>query len=292
MLAESGGTAADRVRPEKGGACRCWCSPGHGKGWSVIHKVNRVSVTVLDNWGNGGRNFTRTIPFDQLREVMSAAEVERKRAAGLLAPSANGLGFYLLDAPPAAPREKPVPDAQAQKFAALAEALREGVTVVRAPNLFPTPPEIARRLVELADIRPGMRVLEPSAGTGSLVRVIRETCPEADLTAVEINPQLAAALSGMVPRVECADFLAVGEDLGKFDRVVMNPPFERGADLDHIKCALALLAPGGRLVAVCANGQRQREELGEVCTRWIDLPAGAFQEQGTGVNTAIVVLDN
>jgi hypothetical protein len=32
MLAESGGTAADRVKPEKGGACRCWCSPGHGKG--------------------------------------------------------------------------------------------------------------------------------------------------------------------------------------------------------------------------------------------------------------------
>jgi hypothetical protein len=42
---------------------------------------------------------------------------------------------------------------------------------------------------------------------------------------------------------------------------------------------------------VCANGPRQREELGEVCTQWIDLPAGSVQ-QGTGVNTAIVVLDN
>jgi precorrin-6B methylase 2 len=292
MLAESGGTATDRVKPEKGGACRCRCSPGHGKGWSVIQKVNRVSVTVLDNWGNGGKDFTWTIPFDQLREVMTAAEVEAKRAAGLLAASASGLGFYLLDAPLPAPRPTQAADAQAEKFAALAEALREGVKVVSAPNLFPTPPEIARQVVKLSTIEPGQRILEPSAGTGSLVRAIQEAHEGADITAVEINPQLAAGLSGMVRRCECADFLEIGEDLGQFDRIVMNPPFERGSDLDHIKHAFALLAPGGRLVAVCANGPRQREELGEVCSQWIDLPAGSFKEQGTNVNTAIVVLDN
>jgi hypothetical protein len=50
--------------------------------------------------------------------------------------------------------------------------------------------------------------------------------------------------------------------------------------------------PGGRLVAVCANGPRQREELGEVCSRWIDLPHGSFKSEGTSVSTAIVVLDN
>ena len=37
---------------------------------------------------------------------------------------------------------------------------------------------------------------------------------------------------------------------------------------------------------------RDSEELGEVCTQWIDLPSGSFREQGTSVNTAIVVLDN
>jgi hypothetical protein len=39
--------------------------------------------------------------------------VEARRAAGLLADSAGGLGFYLLDAPPPARREKPAPDARA-----------------------------------------------------------------------------------------------------------------------------------------------------------------------------------
>jgi hypothetical protein len=40
-----------------------------------------------------------------------------------------------------------------------------GVQVVIAPQLFPTPPGLADRMVALADIRPGQQVLEPSAGT-------------------------------------------------------------------------------------------------------------------------------
>jgi 16S RNA G1207 methylase RsmC len=114
------------------------------------------------------------------------------------------------------------------------------------------------------------------------------------VTAVEINHALAEALRARYPRctVRCADFLALGEELGQFDRVVMNPPFGRGADIEHIKHASRKLRPGGRLVAVCANGPRQQEVMGEICSAWIELPAGSFQDQGTGVNAAIVVLDN
>jgi hypothetical protein len=93
MLAQDGGTVADRTGPEKGGACQCWASPRGG--WSYIQKVNKVSVTVLDNWGNGGGNFTRTIPFDKLTAVMTAAEVQSARDAGRLIESADGTGFYL-----------------------------------------------------------------------------------------------------------------------------------------------------------------------------------------------------
>jgi tRNA G10 N-methylase Trm11 len=44
-----------------------------------------------------------------------------------------------------------------------------GVQIVIVPQLFPTPPELADRMVELADIRPGQQVLEPSAGTGRIM---------------------------------------------------------------------------------------------------------------------------
>ena len=191
MLAASGGIVADRVKPERGGACRCWASPRGG--WSIIQKVNTVSVTVLDNWGNGGKNFTRTIPFDKLTGVMSKAEVDAKRAAGLLADSHSGIGFFVLDAPP--PAAKPRAEPERTKFDDLAEALKAGVKVVSAPQLFPTPPDLAARVVELADIQPGHTVLEPWAGTGNLVRAIRDAAPEAIITAVEINRELAQALA-------------------------------------------------------------------------------------------------
>jgi hypothetical protein len=101
MLAESGGTVADRNKPEKGGACQCLYSPGYKDGWSYIQKVNRISVTVLHSYSQGGRVFRQIIPFDKIRAVMSAAEVQAKRDAGLLVESDDKIGFFVLDAPPA-----------------------------------------------------------------------------------------------------------------------------------------------------------------------------------------------
>ena len=110
MLAESGGTVADRTRPEAGGACKCWASPRGG--WSYIVKVNRVSVTVYDNWGNGGNHFTRTIPFDKLAAVMTRGDVEAARAEGRImdaAPDSEGRvnGFILREGAPASEFQEP-----------------------------------------------------------------------------------------------------------------------------------------------------------------------------------------
>jgi protein-L-isoaspartate O-methyltransferase len=116
------------------------------------------------------------------------------------------------------------------------------------------------------------------------------------VVAFEINPTLAEGLkqSGLAQTVICADFLdcvAVDE---KFDAVLMNPPFANGDDIQHITHALTMLKPGGRLVAICANGPRQQAALGPLVTQyggtWEDLPAGTFKASGTGVNTALIVL--
>lgn len=71
MLGESGGLASDQVKPERGGAVKCWSTRG---GYEEIVKVNAKSVTIMDDWGNGGRRFARNIPFDKLQEVKSRAE--------------------------------------------------------------------------------------------------------------------------------------------------------------------------------------------------------------------------
>jgi hypothetical protein len=319
MLADAGGTVAERTGPEKGGACKCWASPRGG--WSYIVKVNKVSVTVLDNWGNGGNSFTRTIPLDKLAAVMTKAEVEQARTDGRLVELApDGLGkvegFVLLEtAPepttsdgPSACRSWKEPNVPAEAVPAVAEvvpapeltrsdvdamraSLKAGVAVVSAPQLFPTPAALARRMAALADIPPGARVLEPSAGTGNLLAAILEEYGPTDLVAVETHHALAKSLRSYgFADVRCADFLTCNGDLGTFDRIVMNPPFTNGADVRHILHARHMLRPGGRLVALCANGPRQRDALLPLADSWEDLPDGSFSEAGTNVRVALLTL--
>jgi len=284
MLEESGGIIAEQVKPERGGACKCWASPRGG--WSLIQKVNKISVTVLDNRGNGGRDFTRIIPFDKLASVMSTADVGRAREAGFLV-AETAIGFYLVTGPAEVPPAITEAAPAASAFEALRETVKAGVQVVTAPQLFPTPADIAALMVEKLELEPGMSVLEPSAGTGNLIRALPGGI--GSVTAVEVNRELCRLLHPLVPRVVCADFLSCSLDtLGRFDRVIMNPPFANGADIKHIQHAMGFLKPGGRLVALYANGPRQREAFRQ-SGESIDLPPDSFKAEGTGVNVALLV---
>lgn len=195
---------------------------------------------------------------------------------------------------PPAPRA-PRPESEArQRAQLLKEAIKGGVQVVAAPQLFPTPREIADMMVEMADLQPGLCVLEPSAGTGNLVRAVLDTV-DTEVLAYEINRPLCSQLERQFPgfklQVRCRDFLEVTDFQGSYPRVIMNPPFVDGADVAHIKHAITMLAPGGRLVALCADGERQREELKPIATTWEPLPEGSFKSQGTSVRVAMLTID-
>jgi protein-L-isoaspartate O-methyltransferase len=286
MLEADGGTATDKIGPEKGGAVKCRASV---RGcWSYIQKVNKVSVTVLDNWGNGGKNFTRTIPFDKCFAIMTAAQVQEARRAGRLVETSCKTGFGLCDEVPKLPVQKQA-DPQKTEFDAMRETLKTGVQVISADQLFPTPASLARRMVQIASIQPGQRVLEPSAGTGAIASEIARNTG-GTLLCVEINRALADGLTRNGYVVECADFLQCNGQLGAFDRIVMNPPFANGQDIAHIKHALTLLNPAGILVALCANGPRQQTELQPMADQWTSLEPGTFKESGTMVSAALLVI--
>lgn len=188
------------------------------------------------------------------------------------------------------------------RIAALAAGLKAGVKVAVAPQLFPTPPELAQRMAELARLFSGARVLEPSAGTGALLQAITQAAEEIlsgtrpRVTAIEINPRLADELRRRnFPStiVHTGDFLeteaAIAALPDLYDRVLMNPPFNNGADITHIKLALRFLKIGGRLVGICANGPRQKAELQPLTSMWEELPAGTFE--GTNVRTVLLTID-
>ena len=173
-----------------------------------------------------------------------------------------------------------------------------GVKAVTAHDLYPTPVHIAELMVAYADIRPGDRVLEPSAGTGAVVGAMGGKMfghdPERGwVHAVEINSDLCAHLRKNYPltHVHHSDFLQWRpEAVHQFDRVLMNPPFSGGADIKHIEHAFAMLKPGGVLVAICANGPRQRAAFMDRAEHWEDLPDGTFKSAGTMVRSALFTL--
>jgi phospholipid N-methyltransferase len=206
-------------------------------------------------------------------------------------------------APPTAPEE-------ASKFDAMKRTLRAGISVVAAPQLFPTPMDLARRMVDEAGICDGDRVGEFHAGTGNLVRALRESGKAMHIVMVEINRQLCEGLNQFATartpeqpqsgEVICADFLTLkpgaGESgcIGLFDAIVINPPFENAVDIKHITHARRFLKPGGRMVAICAGGPRQHDQLRPLVERlggwWEPLEAGTFQNAGTNVHTVLLFL--
>ncbi|MCZ6054159.1 class I SAM-dependent methyltransferase, partial [Escherichia coli] len=99
------------------------------------------------------------------------------------------------------------------------------VAEIRAESqLFVTPAPVCDRLVTLAEISNRDHILEPSAGTGAILRAIRDTAPGTMCDAVEINSGLVRYLrenfNGV--RVQCGDFME-WQPVQYFSRVIMNP---------------------------------------------------------------------
>jgi hypothetical protein len=190
----------------------------------------------------------------------------------------------------------------ADPTARVSEALEAGeVATEREEDFFPTPAVLAEQIVELADVRRGHEVLEPSAGTGAIVAaLLRTEC--AGVRAIEPNERRARKCEalGQEPRLAVwrMDFLGLSTP-GRFDRVVMNPPFDQDGGIAHVLRAFDLLAPEGRLVSVMAGGvqwgrkpaQKQFQALVEKHGAFLRVYDGTFEESGTGVRTCVVVLD-
>lgn len=160
---------------------------------------------------------------------------------------------------------------------------------------FPTPDAVVQRLIELADLQPGMEVLEPSAGSGAIATAVASQGAYVDC--FEQDPGYAAVLTdiGVARSVTVADFLTAPAE-PRYDRVVMNPPFTRQADVAHVQHALGFLKPNGLLVAVMSHATTFQKGAAASFRALVEarggqveaLPDGAFAASGTGVRTIIV----
>jgi SAM-dependent methyltransferase len=217
-------------------------------------------------------------------------------------PTAVALQTLMEVANTAAQREADAAQQATEKLRRMEDELR----FCDFPGFFPTPRPIIDTMIERARIEPAHSILEPSAGKGDIADAVREVTGN-PVAVCEVVPRLRDILEAkghavQPPAVDdSCDFLAYRFSA---DRILMNPPFERGQDAEHIRHAYECLKPGGRLVAICSAGpffrsDRKSEEFRAFIDRTgadvEDLPADAFQGPGsfrqTGVATQLVVID-
>lgn len=183
--------------------------------------------------------------------------------------------------------------------------LNDKIRGYKIPGFFPTPKPVARKLHAYADIKRGMTVLEPSAGNGLLADAIREFNADnmihnVQIDVIEKNYDLQEILRLKGYNLVATDFLEFDEK--KYDRIIMNPPFEKGQDIIHVRHAYDLLKPGGRLVAIMSGGVKWGISSDKVEFRTFvdlrdgmmrELPEGSFKSafMPTGVSTVMVVLE-
>lgn len=168
-------------------------------------------------------------------------------------------------------------------------------------QFYHTPEDAAARAIDGLYVTAGMKILEPNAGEGHLVKPLLDR--GCKVTAIEIHGgrvRKLRALEGPDCEVIEGNFLNQPAN-PVFDAVLMNPPFYGTHWMDHVRHAYDFLSDGGQLVAILPVSAEVSESKAHLkFRRWAeaangggkygmftDLPAESFAETGTNINTVI-----
>lgn len=166
-------------------------------------------------------------------------------------------------------------------------------------QFYPTPPELANKMVSLVDWKRVNKILEPSAGTGNLVKAITSKRKHIDVDCAEIDPKLQAILKDAGFNVVASDFLTAPL-FTRYDAIIMNPPFRNG--IHHLIKAVNLVEKSGGQVVCLLNASSmtktdlQGKILSTLLNKYeakVEYLQNAFSnaEVKTNVEVALIYLD-
>lgn len=114
-----------------------------------------------------------------------------------------------------------------------------------AHDFYPTPESSVRSFLDnFPPFKDGIDILEPGAGSGNIIKVLKEY-GEFNFDAIEIRPEELKTLTEIGANTLIGDFLEMNITK-KYDLIIGNPPFNQA--IDFVKKSLGLLKPNGKLV--------------------------------------------
>ena len=153
--------------------------------------------------------------------------------------------------------------------------------------------QLLETIIDLADITEGDRVLEPSAGIGSIADRLKEITNNVDVC--EYNYGFCELLQLKNHNIVANDFLEYNSEQ-KYDRIIANVPFSD--EQNHIKNIYNNLKDGGRAVIITSPHYTFASDRKSVDFRnWLDtltyeiaeVPQRSFTH--TQVNCKILIID-
>lgn len=145
-------------------------------------------------------------------------------------------------------------------------------------DFYPTTKPIITKMLQIAQVKPSHRILEPSAGSGDLACAIAQLGVNF-IDCFEIYPLLQTAL-------KLQGFNLVGDDFLNsspqpiYDRIIANPPFGNNGVARHTTHAYNFLKPGGILVSLAHHYQLKPSQTDRQFFAWLKSKNARFLNCG------------
>lgn len=174
-----------------------------------------------------------------------------------------------------------------------------------------TPPAIAFLMAKILNPSTKDLILEPSAGTGSLIVWLKPTGCKLHLNELSDKRRTLLEMQGFQPTNCNAEFLddLLSPEIDP-DGVLMNPPFSSSAGrikskdsnfgFRHLRSAIERLKTGGKFVALfgtdaLTKSDKGKRFLSEISDKYdlkalINLPQNAYYKYGTNIRVTMLCL--